>query len=64
MSDPWLSEDQVADLTKRKRPADQIKVLVRDGVPFITVAGRPVVMVSDLSPVAQSPARPQVRKLG
>lgn len=60
----WLTEDQVAELTKRKRPRAQIEVLVRDGIPFRMVAGRPVVMESALEPVQQSATRPKVRKLG
>lgn len=64
MTDPWLSEDQLHRLTGKKRAADQIKVLVQDGVPFRTVGGKPIVVVSALSPVAQSETRPKVRKLG
>ena len=59
----WLSDEEVAALTKRKRPSDQVKILLRDGVPFRMVAGRPIVLESALEPVAHSDARPRVRKL-
>lgn len=60
----WLTDEQVAELTKRKRPKGQVEVLARDGIPFVMVAGRPVVMENALAPVQQSTARPRVRKLG
>jgi hypothetical protein len=59
----WLTEKQVQDLTKAKQVQKQVAVLTRDGVPFKMVAGRPIVMESALAPVAESTARPKVRKL-
>lgn len=44
----WLSESQVQDLTKKKRPSAQIRVLVESSIPFQVVAGRPIVVASDL----------------
>lgn len=45
----WLSESQVAELTKRKRPSAQIRQLAQDGIPFRVCAGRPIVIASDLT---------------
>lgn len=44
----WLTEKQVQELTKKKRPSAQIRVLVEAGVPFQVIAGRPIVVASDL----------------
>ena len=60
---PWLTEKQVEILTGKKQVGAQVKVLVRDGVPFKMVGGKPIVMESALHPVPQSSARPQVRKM-
>lgn len=39
----WLSEQQLRELTRRKQPAAQMRVLARAGIPFLAVDGRPVV---------------------
>lgn len=44
----WLSEQDIARLTRKKRPSAQIRQLALDGVPFRVVAGRPIVMEADL----------------
>ena len=62
-ADPWLSDDQLARLTKKKHIKAQVSVLVAAGIPFAMVAGRPVVVESSLQPMQQSQPRPQVKKL-
>lgn len=54
MSELWLTERQVARLTRKKRPSAQAQVLREAGIPFVMIDGRPVVMESALSP-----SRPQ-----
>jgi hypothetical protein len=44
----WLTDDQVAELTKRKRPSAQMRQLAKDGIPFREVSGRPIVVERDL----------------
>lgn len=64
MNQPWLTEKQIENLTRKARPSAQAKELDRAGIPYRMVAGRPVVLVQALSPVQQSDlSRPQVRKL-
>lgn len=48
----WLSEQQLAEYTRRTKPSAQRKVLDRALIPYRLVDGRPVVLVSDLSPTA------------
>lgn len=45
----WLTEAEVAALTRRKRPSAQMRELVRSGIPFRVVDGRPIVVERDLS---------------
>lgn len=40
----WLSDAELRDLTRRKRPSAQMRVLAQAGIPFNVVAGRPVVV--------------------
>lgn len=63
MSEPWLSEEQLESLTKRKQASAQVKELARAGIPFCMVADRPVVFLQDLSAVRQSSEKPRVRRL-
>lgn len=49
----WLSDDQVAELTRRKRPSAQIRELMRAGIPFRVVAGRPIVVSTDIAPTTK-----------
>lgn len=44
----WLSEQEVAALTRRVKPTAQRKVLDKDGIPYSWVDGRPVVLLSDI----------------
>lgn len=60
----WLSDKQLADLTRAKRVKKQVEVLTAARIPFRMVNERPVVLVSDLQTVAESTTRPKVRKLG
>ena len=59
----WLTDEQVAELTKAKRVSKQVEVLARAGVPFKIVAGRPIVLLSALEPSLEDAPRPQVRHL-
>lgn len=59
----WLTEDEIAALTKCKRVPGQVRELMAAGIDFRMVAGRPLVLVSALEPVAESRPRPQVKKL-
>ena len=45
----WLIDNQVAELTRRKRPSAQIRLLAESGIPFDVVDGRPVVLKESLS---------------
>lgn len=64
MNDPWLTEEQLERLTKKKRPSAQAEELRRAGVPFRMVAGRPIVLIQSLSPAQKADApRPQVKRL-
>lgn len=63
MNQPWLSDEQLEALTRRKQTAAQVKELTRSGIPFCMVADRPVVFLQDLSAVPQSAARPRVKRL-
>lgn len=53
----WLSDDQVCELTRRKQPAAQERVLREAGISFILVDGRPVVPLSEIqqNPTAAEP---------
>lgn len=44
----WLSEQQLAELTRRSKAGAQRKVLEQAGIPYRLVDGRPVVLLSDL----------------
>lgn len=63
MNQPWLNDEQLEALTRRKQTAAQVKELTRSGIPFRMVADRPVVFLQDLSAVPQSAARPRVKRL-
>ena len=56
----WLNEQQVADLTRRKRPSAQMRVLAESGIPFRQVDGRPIVEAAN---VVISAPQPKVRHL-
>jgi hypothetical protein len=49
----WLSETELQNLTKRVKPSAQVRELVRSGIPFRVVAGRPVVLKESLLPSKQ-----------
>ena len=51
----WLTDKQLEAYTRRKRPSAQAQVLREAGIPFRIVDGRPMVMVSDLSPTHRKP---------
>lgn len=44
----WLTERQIARLTRRKRPTAQAEVLREAGIPYQMVDGRPVVLKDSL----------------
>jgi hypothetical protein len=44
----WLTERQIARLTRRKRPTAQAEVLREAGIPYHMVDGRPVVLKDSL----------------
>lgn len=44
----WLTERQIARLTRRKRPSAQAEVLREAGIPYQMVDGRPVVLKDSL----------------
>jgi hypothetical protein len=48
----WLSDEQLRQFTRRKRPSAQIRVLVqaglRPGKDFLVVDGRPIVVETAL----------------
>ena len=48
----WLTDAQVEELTKKKQPAAQARVLSNSvpPIPYTMVAGRPVVQISDVLP--------------
>lgn len=48
----WLTDAQLKELTKKKQPAAQAKVLSSavPPIPYTLVAGRPVVQISDIFP--------------
>lgn len=54
----WLTQAQLVELTRRKRPSAQAKALIEAGIPFRIVSGRPIVVESDLST-----ERKQVKRL-
>jgi len=56
----WLTEQEVADLTRRVKPAAQARVLLKVGIPFRMVDNRPIVLRSDIE-TAVRPQRPQVK---
>jgi hypothetical protein len=45
----WLTDEQLIELTRRKQPRAQIRILNEAGIPYRIVAGRPVVLRSDLT---------------
>ena len=45
----WLTDKQVAELTRIKRSSAHIWVLAESGIPFDVVEGRPVVLKESLS---------------
>ena len=57
----WLSEQEVEELTRRKRPKAQMRVLADAGIPFKKVDKRPVVERENV--LASSAPQPKVRHL-
>lgn len=53
----WLSDKEVARLTRKKRPSAQIRVLVDAGIPFRVVDGRPIVVETHVSPASDKRVR-------
>jgi hypothetical protein len=53
----WLSDKEVARLTRKKRPSAQIRVLVDAGIPFRVVDGRPIVVETHVSPESDKRVR-------
>ncbi len=45
----FLTESQIEQLTRRKRPSAQIRELAKAGIRFRVVSGRPVVVERDLA---------------
>ena len=62
MSESWLTDDEVAELTRRVQPAAQMRALrnARPPITFTVVDGRPVVPRSQIE---QNPTsyEPQLR---
>jgi hypothetical protein len=56
----WLSDKEVARLTRKKRPTAQIRVLEESRIQFRVVDGRPIVPRSEID---QNPAsyQPKLR---
>ncbi len=44
----WLTEREIARLTRRKRPTAQAEVLREAGIPYVVVDGRPIVLKDSL----------------
>ena len=59
----WLTEKQLAELTRRTQPAAQIRVLQEAGIPHRVVDGRAIVLERDLAPAGgiRDNDRPQLR---
>ena len=45
----WLTERRMVDLTRKRRPSAQIRVLREAGIPYRVVDGRPVVLERDIA---------------
>lgn len=58
---PWLTDEEIKELTGRTKLSAQRRVLIRNHIPFREVDGRPVVLRESLG--ITSPDRPRVRKL-
>jgi hypothetical protein len=57
----WLSDKEVADLTRKKRPSAQIRVLRDGGIQFRVVDGRPIVPRSEIEQTRPDTFQPQLR---
>ena len=57
----WLSDKEVAKLTRKKRPSAQIRVLRDDGIRFRVVDGRPIVPRSEIEQTHPEAFQPQLR---
>jgi len=57
----WLSDKEVAKLTRRKRPKAQIQVLKDGGIQFRVVDGRPIVPRSEIEQTQPEAFQPQLR---
>jgi hypothetical protein len=55
----WLTEEQLAELTRKTQPAAQARVLSKSvpPIPYVLVAGRPVVLVSDVLGRSDKPVK-------
>jgi hypothetical protein len=57
----WLSDKEVAKLTRKKRPSAQIRVLRDGGIQFRVVDGRPIVPRSEIEQTRPDTFQPQLR---
>ena len=55
----WLTDEQLAELTRKKQPAAQARVLAKSvpPIPYVWVAGRPIVLASDVLGRSDKPVK-------
>ena len=55
----WLTEEQLAELTRKTQPAAQARVLSKSvpPIPYVWVAGRPIVLLSDVFGRSDKPVK-------
>lgn len=56
----WLSDKELQDLTRRKQPAAQVRVLREAGIVYRMVDGRPVVARAQFEQT-ERPPEPKLR---
>ena len=57
----WLSEKELRQITGRKRPSAQIRVLEESRIRFRVVNGRPIVPRSEIDQTQADNFQPQLR---
>lgn len=57
----WLSEKELRQITGRKRPSAQIRVLEESRIQFRVVNGRPIVPRSEIDHTRADNFQPQLR---